>query len=110
MVTMPLISKPFQRIVMDFIGHLPHTQRGNRFILTMCDYTTRYPEAISLPSTEASRVAKELMSVFVHVGDPDEILMDQGSNFMSALLGEVYRLLNIQRINTKPYHPQAEAS
>ena len=65
---------------MDFVGPLPRTQRGNRFILTMCDYATRYPEAIPLPSTEAGRVAKELVSVFARVGVPDEILMDQGSN------------------------------
>ena len=108
MVTIPLITKPFQQIVMDFVGPLPRTQHGNQFILTMCDYTTRYPEAIPLPSTEAGCVAKELMPVFVRVGLPDEILMDQGSNFMSALLREVYRLLNIQRICTTPYHPQTD--
>ena len=108
MVTMPIVAKPFQRIAMDFVGPLPRTQRGNRFILTMCDYATRYPEAIPLPSTEAGRVAKELVTVFARVGVPDEILMDQGSNFMSALLGEVYRLMNIQRIRTTPYHPQTD--
>ena len=108
MITMPIVVKPFQQIAMDFVGPLPRTQRGNRFILTMCDYATRYPEAIPLPSTEAGRVAKELVSVFARVGVPDEILMDQGSNFMSALLGEVYLLLNIQRIRTTPYHPQTD--
>ena len=108
MVTMPIVAKPFQRIAMDFIGPLPRTQRGNHFILTMCDYSTRYPEAILLPSTEAGRVAMELVSVFAHVGVPDEILTDQGSNFMSALLGEVYGLMNIQRIRTTPYHPQTD--
>ena len=38
MVPMPLVAKPFQRIAMDFVGPLPQTQRGNRFILTICDY------------------------------------------------------------------------
>ena len=35
-----LIAKPFQRIAMDFVGTLPRTQHGNRFILTICDYAT----------------------------------------------------------------------
>ena len=107
-MTIPLIAKAFQQIAIDFVGPLPRKQRGNWFILTMCDYATRYPEAIPLPSTEAGRVTKELVSVFARVGVPDEILMDQGSNFMSALLREVYRLLNIQRICTTPYHPQTD--
>ena len=105
---MPLIARPFQRIAMDLIGPLPRTQRGNRFVLTICDYATRYPEAIALPSTEAHRISKELVGVFAHVGIPEEILSDQGPNFMSALLEEVYRLLQIRRIRTSPYHPQTD--
>ena len=108
MVPMPLITKPFQRIAMDLVGPLPRTQRGNRFILTICDYATRYPEAIALPSTEAPRISKELVAVFARVGIPDEILSDQGTNFMSTLLEEVYRLLQVKRIRTSPYHPQTD--
>ena len=89
-------------------GSLPHTQRGNRFILTICDYATRYPEAIPLSNTEAVQIARELAGVFARVGVPDEILTDQGPNFMSSLLQELYRLLQIKRIRTTPYHPQTD--
>ena len=93
---------------MDVVGPLPCTQRGNRFILSICDYATRYPEAIALPSVDAPRVAKELVNLFSHMGVPDEILTDQGTNFMSSLLEEVYYLLHIKRIRTTPYHPQTD--
>ena len=108
MVSMPLIEQPFQRIAMDVVGPLPCTQRGNRFILSICDYTTSYPEAIALPSVDAPRVSKELVNLFSHMGVPDEILTDQGTNFMSSLLEEVYYLLHIERIRTTPYHPQTD--
>ncbi len=39
---------------------------------------------------------------------PAEILTDQGSNFTSQLLAELYRLLQIQSIRTSPYHPQTD--
>ena len=94
MIAMPLIDNPFQRIAMDVVGPLS----GNKYILTICDYATRYPEAIALPSIEASRIAKELVKPFTRVGIPEEILTDQGANFMSTLLQELYRLLNISRI------------
>ena len=108
MISMPLIDVPFQRIAMDVVGPLPRSRSGNKYILTICDYSTRYPEAIALPSIEASRIAKELVSLFSRVGIPEEILTDQGSNFMSALLQEVYQLLGVSRIRTTPYHPQTD--
>ena len=104
MISMPLIELPFQRIAMDVIGPLPRSRSGNRYILTIYDYATRYPEAIALPSTEASRIAKELVLLFSRVGIPEEILTDQGSNFMSVLLQEIYQPLGISRIWTSPYH------
>lgn len=46
------------------------------------------------------------MEVFSRVAIPEEILTDQGTNFMSALLEDVYQLLHIKRTRTSPYHPQ----
>ena len=71
-------------------------------------HCVRYPEAIPLKSTEAVQVAEALVAVFCHVGEPREILTDQGANFMSNLLTEVYKLLHVKRIRTSPYHPQTD--
>ena len=49
-------------------------------------------------------MAKELVILFSRVGIPDEILSD----FMSALLQELYRMLSICQIRTTPYHPQTD--
>ena len=72
----------------------------------MCDYGTRYPEAVPLKNIDAEHVAVELVKMFSRVGIPSEILTDQGANFMSKLLAEVYRLLSVKAITTSPYHPQ----
>ena len=75
---------------------------------SICNYATRYPEAVALPSTEVPRICKELVAVFVRMGISEEILLDQGTTFMSALLEEVYQVLQIKRIRTSPYHPQTD--
>ena len=93
---------------MDIVGPLPRSKSGNRYILTVCDYATQHPEAIPLPSIEAERIAKELIKIFSRVGIPKEILTDQGTNFMSVLLQNLYQLLNITCIRTSPYHPQTD--
>ena len=39
---------------------------------------------------------------------PREILTDQGSNFQSHLLAELYQLLHIETVRTSPYHTQTD--
>ena len=46
--------------------------------------------------------------MFARLGIPEEILTDQGSNFTSQLLAELYRLLHVHPIRTSPYHPQTD--
>ena len=108
LVPLPVITEPFRRIAMDIVGPLPKSRLGNRFILVICDYATRYPEAIPLRSIDAVHVAEELIKVFARLGIPEEILTDQGSNFTSQLLAELYRLLHVHPIRTSPYHPQTD--
>ena len=108
MVPMPLVTRLFERIAMDLVGPLPRSRKGNWFTLTIVDYATCYPEAIPLPSTEAERIARELITVFSRVGIPEKILSDEGANFMATLLQEVYQLLHIKWICTSPCHPQTD--
>ena len=108
LIPMPVIEQPFSRIAMDIIGPLPRSHSGKRYVLVMCDYATRYPEAVAVRSIDAENIAEELVSIFARVGVPREILTDQGSNFTSRLLTELYRLLHIQPIRTSPYHPQTD--
>ena len=108
LMPLPIINEPLTRVAMDIVGPLPRSKSGNRYILVFCDYATRYPEAIPLRSIDAEHVAEELINIFARVGVPEEILIDQGSNFMSQLLAELYRLLHIHSIRTSPYHPRTD--
>ena len=104
---MPLIDTPFQRVAIDLVGPFsPITERRNRYILTMVDYATRYPEAIALPSIDTECVAEGLIEIFSRVGVPCEILSDRGSQFMSQVMQDVNRLLSVKHLVTTPYHPQ----
>ena len=108
MIPLPIIEEPFSRIAMDIVGPVPKSRSGNRYVLVICDYATRYPEAVPLKSIDAEHVAEELVKLFSRVGVPREILTDQGSNFTSQLLSEIYQLLHVHPIRTTPYHPQTD--
>ncbi|KAL5475937.1 hypothetical protein EMCRGX_G025817 [Ephydatia muelleri] len=107
-ISLPVISEPFSRVAMDIVGLLPRSKAGHRYILVLCDYATRYPEAIALRSIDAEHIAEELLKLFSRVGVPKEIITDQGSNFTSQLLAKLYRLLGVKGIRTSPYHPQTD--
>jgi len=103
---MPLIEVPFQRVAVDLVGPIePRSAKGNRYILTLIDYASRYPEAVALPSIEAERVAEALLEMFCRLGVPAEMLTDMGSQFTSEVMREVSRLLSLKQLTTTPYHP-----
>ena len=48
---------------MDLIGPMPETQRGNKYIVTLTDYFTKWAEAAPLADKTALGVAKFIYSV-----------------------------------------------
>ncbi len=108
LIPLPVISQPFERIAMDIVGPLPRSTQGNRFVLVVCDYATRYLAAVAMKHIDAASVAEELIKIFARVGVPKEVLTDQGTNFTSQLLTELYRMLHVRPIRTTPYHPQTD--
>lgn len=105
---LPIIGTPFERLGMDIVGPVEKSKSGNRYMLVITDYATKYPEVFPLKSIKAKSVAFCLVQLFARVGFPQEILTDQGSNFMSNLLKQVYKLLGIRSLRTTPYHPQTD--
>ena len=102
-----IVTEPFKKIAIDIVGELPRTTTGYKYILTIVDYGTGYPEAIPLRSTTSKTIADALIQCFSRVGIPDEIVSDQGSNFMSELMAQLYDQLGITKIKTSVYHPEA---
>jgi len=104
---MPIIDTPFKRVAIDLVGPInPPSERGHRFILTVVDYASRYPEAVALKKIDTETVAEALLDMFSRVGLPQEILTDLGKQFVSDLMKEICRLLSINKLTTTPYHPQ----
>ena len=83
------VGEPMQRIGMDILGPLPETYKGNKYILVVIDYFTRWTEAYAIKNQEARTVAEVLLENFVtRFGVPHVIHTDQGSNFESQLFAD----------------------
>lgn len=58
------VKSPWYHLGMDFIGPVsPPSSSGNRFILTITDYFTKFAFARALPTKEAVHVVQTLRQV-----------------------------------------------
>jgi hypothetical protein len=86
---------PMERIAMDILCELPETSGGNKHILVISDYYTKWTECFAMPNMEAKTVVKLLVEeVIVRFGTPYVIHTDQGVQFESNLF-QVTSLPNI---------------
>ena len=92
---MPLVEIPYSTICVDLVGPLSPPSEGHRFILTVIDLCTRFPDAVPLKNIHTSTVAEALIGIFSRVGIPRRIHSGRGSQFTSEMMSEVSRLLSI---------------
>ena len=88
-----VVTEPFKKIAIDIVGELPRSTSGYKYIHTIVDYATQYPEAIPSRTASSKAIEDALIKYFIEVGIPDEIASDQGSNFMSKLMAQLYEQL-----------------
>ena len=53
LIPLPIVDSPIDRITMGIVGPLLRSRSGNRFVLVVCDYATRWPEAVHLRSIKS---------------------------------------------------------
>ena len=76
-------------------------------VLIVTDHFTKYVQAYVIPKQTAQVVAQTLWeNVLVHYGWPEKILTDQGKSFENSLIRELYKLVQINKLCTSPYHPE----
>ena len=68
-----------------YIGPLPESPRGYKYIITVTDYFSKWPKAAPLPDKMAVGVADFLFSLFCRHGWPERIISDHGREFVNAV-------------------------
>ena len=88
---------------------LPRSHNRNRYLIVFIDYLTKWVEAFTTPGQTALTIACLLVEeVVTRHGVPNILLSDRGANFLSRLMAEVYRLLEVRKLITAAYHPQSD--
>jgi hypothetical protein len=97
----------FDHLHVDIVGPLSTTECGHRYLLTMIDRTTRWPEAVPVKEITSEVVATYIYQHWIaRFGCPKTITTDQGRQFES-LFRALTHLLGAEKIRTTAYHPQS---
>lgn len=100
-------ERRFGHIHVDIVGPLPQSNNF-KYLLTVVDRYTRWPEAWPIENMSAYAVAQLLTTQWIaRFGVPDIITTDQGRQFESELFQKLMATFGIQHVRTSPYHPIA---
>ena len=69
------------------------------------DYATKWPEAFLLKNMTSETVVNCLIDMTARMGVPEEILTDNGANFISKTMIQFCQITGIHQIKTSPYYP-----
>ena len=79
---------------MDILSGLPTATAGSKCILVLVDAFTKWVEAYALPDQEAATCMNAAYTKFFsRFGYPLQLHSDQGRNFESTLVKELYTLI-----------------
>ena len=105
-IAIEMPTRRFRAINVDLVGPLPESN-GYKYLLTIIDRFTRWPEVIPLRDIETTTVAQAFLENYVaRFGICEEILSDRGSQFTSKLWDALLKLYGIKRRLSTSYHPQ----
>ena len=100
------VSKPFQIMGIDIMD-LPKTSQGNKHVVVVQDFPSKWPFVFTVPDQKTHCIARLIVEHTVPVvGVPKALLSDQDTNLLSHLMQDVCGLLGIEKLNTTAYHPQ----
>jgi hypothetical protein len=91
-------------IAIDLFRPLPPASTGERWILIIEDYATRWIELFATADRCAWTFVNE---VGLRYGIPRKLISDNGTQFISAIMQKICFCLGISQAFTPVYHPEA---
>jgi len=101
--------EPMERWEIDTIGPLPEDEDGNRFILVIICCFTRWANLYAIKDTTARSCVDAVMQHVGTFGTPNQILTDNGTQFINELVEELLKIIGVQHLTILAYSKEENA-
>ena len=98
-------SMPWQRIHADFAGPF----QGQMFMIVV-DSHLKWPEVVPMKKTTAEATICELCRLFSCYGLPEQVVTDNGPQFVSEEFRTFLKRNGVKHIRCSPYHPSSNGA
>ena len=95
-------GQPWQRLHIDFAG--PFMEKS---FLIVVDAHSKWADVVEMSSTTTARTITALRRLFANHGIPEQIVSDNGPQFISSEFEGFMRRNGIRHTRVSPYHPAA---
>jgi hypothetical protein len=103
-----VVTRPMERIFIDFVGPIVRSRRGNIAILVVLDGFSKFIAMYPVRRISSDVVKTCLLEkFFVAFGVPQSIVSDNARVFRSKVFYDLCFSWGIRHITTSPYYPQA---
>ena len=93
-------NQPWKRIHLDFAGPF----QGSMFSIAV-DAHSKWPEVFVMKETTATKTIEILRVIFGRFGLPEQVVTDNGPQFVSEDFSHFLKSNGIKHIHCAPYHP-----
>ncbi|XP_017575179.2 uncharacterized protein K02A2.6-like [Pygocentrus nattereri] len=93
-------EEPWQRVHIDFAGPFEE-----KMLLVAMDAYSKWPEVFIMKSTTTEKTIEKLGEMFSRFGFPEQLVSDNGPQFISQEFEKFLKVNGVQHIQSAPYHP-----
>lgn len=104
-------NAPLETMIVDTVGPLETSEKGNRYAVTMICDLTKYLITFAVSNKEAKTVAQAIFdSCILKFGVMKNIRTDCGTEYKNEILSKLCKMLKIKQFTSTPYHHQTVGS
>ena len=106
----PYPSRPWQKIALDIVGELTGVPDQYRYLIVLIDLHSKWPEVRPTHTITTAAIRDFLAECFTRWGMPEEIITDNGRQFVSHEFDKFLQQHGIRHCRTALYHPQSNGA
>lgn len=107
--SLPVPSRPFSDVALDFVGPLPESE-GKDMLLTMTDRLTGYTRLLPCRARDGAKEIAEVVfrGWFCLFGIPERLVSDRDKLFTSKLWSRLHKRMGIKLQMSTSFHPETD--